>query len=82
MLRNKRWRRRNALFLCLTLSATSACVHGSTEVVVRSDYCRIAAPISYDSTRDTPETVAQIEAHNSKWVCVCERDCPAQDEGK
>jgi hypothetical protein len=20
--------------------------------------------------------VAEIEAHNSKWVCVCEDDCP------
>jgi hypothetical protein len=44
--------------------------------VVVSDYCRIAKPISYDGLRDTPETVRDIEAHNSRWVCVCENDCP------
>jgi hypothetical protein len=37
-----------------------------------SDYCRIAKPITYDTTKDTPDTVAQIEEHNSKWVAVCE----------
>lgn len=40
------------------------------------EYCRIARPIGYDSTRDTPETVAEIERHNSQWTCVCEGDCP------
>ena len=63
------------LWLLPTLLGTSACATGSTGLVV-SDYCRIAAPISYDVTKDTPETVAEVEAHNSKWVCVCENDCP------
>lgn len=61
------------------LLALSACVHGSTEPpVVVSDYCRIAQPIGYDSSRDTPETVAAVEAHNSKFVCLCSTppDCP------
>jgi hypothetical protein len=44
-----------------------------------SSYCAIAAPIGYDTTKDTPETVAAIEMHNSKWVCVCESDCPKAD---
>jgi hypothetical protein len=43
---------------------------------VVSDYCRIAKPIGYDSKADTAETVKAIEAHNSAWVCVCEKDCP------
>jgi hypothetical protein len=43
---------------------------------VVSDYCRIAKPIGYDSAADTAETVKAVEAHNSAWVCVCEKDCP------
>lgn len=43
-----------------------------------SEYCSIAEPITYDSKADTPETVQQVEAHNSKWACVCGTppDCP------
>jgi hypothetical protein len=62
-------------FLLLTLLGTSGCATDSTALVV-SDYCRIAKPIAYDGAKDTPETVAEIEAHNSRWVCVCEEDCP------
>lgn len=71
------WARR--LSLCLTLPATSGCAIGLTDhaPAPASSYCAIAAPISYDTTKDTPETVVAIEAHNSKWVCVCERDCPS-----
>lgn len=57
------------------LLATSGCATGLTAPVV-SDYCRIAAPIMYNGAADTPDTVRQIEEHNSKWVCVCENDCP------
>lgn len=53
----------------------TGCVTGSTAIV--GDYCRIAKPIGYDSKTDSSETVKEIEAHNSKWVCVCESDCPA-----
>ena len=60
----------------LILSATSGCGIASTAPAVVSDYCAIAKPVSYDSLRDTAETVAQIERENSKWACVCERDCP------
>jgi hypothetical protein len=52
----------------------TGCVTGSTALV--GDYCRIAKPISYDSKTDTAETVKEIEAHNSKWACVCDGDCP------
>lgn len=65
------------LFACLTLIATSGCVTASTAPVVVSDYCRVASPISYDSAKDTPETVAQIEAHNSAWVSLCGGDKPS-----
>lgn len=64
------------LWPLLILSATSGCATVSTAPAVVSDYCQIATPISYDTERDSPETVAEIEAHNSKWVCVCEDDCP------
>lgn len=64
------------LLLSLIMFALSGCVHSSTDPVVLSDYCRIAAPIGYDGGKDTPETVKEIEAHNSKWACVCEKDCP------
>jgi hypothetical protein len=64
------------------LFVLSGCAPGSiglstsrTPTVV-SDFCRIAEPISYDSAHDTPETVKAIEAHNSKWACLCESDCP------
>lgn len=43
-------------------------------------YCEIAKPIFYDSSADSPETIKQIEEHNSKWVCVCEGDCPKQPD--
>ena len=33
--------------------------------------CISFRPITY-SSRDTPETVAQIEAHNVKWTRLCE----------
>lgn len=82
MLRGKKLR---LLSVSLILSATSGCVPG---LIVRPEptpalpnsYCKLAAPIGYDGALDTPETVAQIEQHNSKWVCVCEGDCPKQQQ--
>ncbi len=68
------WARR--LSLCLTLSALSGCATVSTVPV--NSYCAIARPLGYDTAKDTAETVAAIERHNSQWVCLCERDCPAQ----
>lgn len=69
------WARR--LSLCLILSAMSGCAAVSTVPVNINSYCAIAKPIGYDSRSDTAETVKEIEAHNSKWVCLCESDCPA-----
>ena len=63
------------LSMLLILAVTSACVPDSTVPAV-SDYCAIAKPITYDSVNDTAETVSEIEKHNSKFVCVCEHDCP------
>ena len=63
------------LWTLTTLLVLTGCVTGSTALV--GDYCRIAKPIGYDSKTDSSETVKEIEAHNSKWVCVCESDCPA-----
>ena len=69
------WARR--LSLCLTLFVMSGCATVSTVPVNINSYCAIAKPIGYDSKIDTAETVKEIEAHNSKWACVCENDCPA-----
>lgn len=73
-----------ALLILLTLLVISACESASVAVpppAIEGDYCRIATPIYYDVDKDTPETVAQIEKHNSKWVCVCEKDCPQAGSG-
>ena len=75
-----RWVR--LLWPCLILSATSGCATGSTGPVPVNSYCDIAGAISYDTSADSAETVAQIEAHNSKFVCVCEGDCPAVNPAK
>lgn len=64
----------------LTLSVMSGCAHDLTGVDTVSEYCRIAEPITYDSEADTPETVRQIEKHNSQWACVCESDCPKPED--
>lgn len=69
---------RNTSLLLLTLSMTSACVHGSTPPLVINNYCKVAEPIYYNSKVDSPDTVKQIEAHNRKLVCLCEGDCPKQ----
>lgn len=60
--------------LLLILSALSGCATVSTVPV--NSYCAIAKPISYDATKDSSETVTEIEAHNSVFVCLCEDDCP------
>lgn len=67
------------VWLVVILPALSGCVANTTAPVVVSDYCRIARPIAFDSTRDTPETVRDIEIHNSQWECVCNHDCPKQE---
>jgi hypothetical protein len=69
----------SALCVLLIPSVLTGCVTGSTVRVV-SDYCRIAQPIGYDSRADSAETVKALEAHNSQWVCLCEKDCPKPSE--
>jgi hypothetical protein len=57
---------------------TSACETVSTDLVPKpvNGFCSIIKPIRYDSFKDTPETVRQIEMLNSQWICICEFDCP------
>ena len=64
------------LLLLPILTVTSGCVTDLTAPAHLNSYCAIAKPISYDMTKDTAETVLEIEAHNSKFVCICEADCP------
>ena len=58
------------LWPILILAGLTGCAT-STPV---SDYCLMASPIFY-SMADTPETVAQIERHNSDYECACNEDC-------
>lgn len=62
--------------ILLILFALNGCATDLTGAVPVNSYCVIAKPISYDATRDTPETVKEVETHNSVFVCVCEQDCP------
>lgn len=66
-----KWNWVGPLLLCLILTETSGCVTASTAPVANS-YCHIAKPITYDTIKDTLDTVKQIEAHNSQWIAVCE----------
>lgn len=52
----------------------NGCVHDLTGPVPTDSFCKIAQPINYDSKRDTPETVQQVEAHNLRWLRLCEKD--------
>lgn len=72
---NSIWR--STLLGLTILCVTSACATVSTTPPAVSPYCAVAHPIRYDSRIDRPETVRQIEAHNSVWACLCEQDCPA-----
>ncbi len=64
------------LITFLILIGLTACVPNTTDPVPLSNYCALTKPITYDTTKDTPETVAEIEAHNSRYECVCNHDCP------
>lgn len=55
------------------LLATAACTTASTGTDAG---CRVFRPIFFSARSDTPETVRQVKAHNSKWVCLCDGDCP------
>lgn len=61
---------------CLTLLALNGCKTVSTAPVAKGDYCAITSYITYETGKDSPETIFQIEMHNSQRACVCELDCP------
>ncbi len=63
--------------LSVILLVMSGCAHGLTAATPLNSYCAIARAITYARDMDTALTVAQIEAHNSQWACLCEKDCPA-----
>lgn len=61
------------LLLILTAGGLTAC---ETASVPSGDYCLIAHPITgYEGAVTDPAVTAQIEQHNSDWVCACEDDC-------
>lgn len=53
----------------LTLSTLQGCAGDSSGIRAA---CAVFKPISY-SSRDTPETQAQVEEHDVKWLRLCER---------
>lgn len=59
----------------LAALAMSACTTVSTGT---DTSCKVFRPITFSAAKDTAATVRQVKAHNSKWVCVCEADCPAR----
>jgi hypothetical protein len=62
-----------ALALLLIALTTAGCVTRSTvgDPVSAARFCVVAEPITYSSTKDTPESVEQIRAHNRKWTELC-----------
>lgn len=58
--------------LALGASVISGC---ATNTVVTDTSCSVFGPITY-SSRDTTDTVRQINEHNSVYACVCDKDCP------
>lgn len=40
---------------------------------VRSDACKVFAPIIYSRKSDTAETITQVQAHNDAWDALCAR---------
>ena len=70
------WLRQRSLWTLTILLVLTGCAGALTGTEIVGDYCRIAVPITYDSKVDTPDTVTQIETHNSRWACVCDNDCP------
>ena len=60
------------------LLLSSACALGSIgrepspPAIHPRDLCRLTVPITYDSTTDNADTVAQIEAFDAVWISLCE----------
>ena len=69
---------RNMSICILIMIGMNGCATVSTVPVPVNSYCLVAKPISYDSKTDSSATVAAIEKHNSIWMCICEKDCPAK----
>lgn len=68
------------VLMCLVLTAISGCETVSTALLPPPktkvvDYCTLAFPISYDTSKDSADTVAAIVKHDSRYVCACEGDC-------
>ena len=53
------------LIACCAVIALASC---SSTVI---DGCRIFSPIRGSPAKDTPETQAQVDAHNAKGVGAC-----------
>lgn len=64
------------LLSILILSGLSGCGLNTTGPVHLNNYCALTKPIFYDSVEDSPATVAEIEAHNLRYECLCNNDCP------
>lgn len=47
-------------------------VSGCAPAVVDT-YCTNYTPVSYSASKDTPETVRQVQENNAVWVALCRR---------
>lgn len=45
-------------------------VSGCSPVVVDT-YCQNYTPVAYSASRDTPETVRQVQENNAVWKRLC-----------
>lgn len=56
----------------LLLALTSCQMTASTGTDAVRVVCQGFGPITYSSSGDEPETVAQIRAHNAAWLELCD----------
>ena len=58
------------LLLGLMLTTLTACTTLTTGIVTDTS-CEAFVPITYSASQDTPETVAEIRAHNRAFQALC-----------
>lgn len=53
----------------LSIAITGALVSGCTRYV--DTYCTSYTPVAYSASKDTPETIRQIQENNAVWKRLC-----------
>ena len=60
------------LLLLGTMLTLSACQTTRTTGTIVDTSCSAFRPITYSASQDTPETVAEIRAHNRAFAALCD----------